>query len=179
MSFGTASHVWILPGMAAALLTIMTQQYLFRTRPLLLALPRGERLILATPLFNATLVFAATLAVVWPDVVATPGWGFKLLTGALYGLAMIHLALAINLGATTYARIMANSLVIAVPAMGIGFVDAIAQGAPQRIDALLAPASAASLVVLAASLVWCRWQLRRSRAPYRPWPGATGTWRAA
>lgn len=178
-TLGTASAEWIMPAMAATLIAIMTQQYLFRARLLLLALPRGDVLVMITPLFNASLAFVATLALVWPVVIATPGWGEKLGVSLLYALAMVHLALALNLRSTSYAHVMANALVLGVAGGGAGFVGAMAANEPQRVDACLPIVGAMSLVVLVASLVWCRWQLRHGRSLYRPWPGSAGTWRAA
>jgi hypothetical protein len=178
-TLGTASAEWIMPAMAAALIAIMTQQYLFRARLMLLTLPRGGLLVMITPLFNASLAWVATLALVWPALIATPGWVEKLVASLLYALAMVHLALALNLRATSYAHVMVNSLVLGVTGGGAGFVGAMAAHEPQRIEAYLPMIGAMSLVVLAGSLVWCHWQLRHGRSLYRPWPGSAGTWRAA
>jgi hypothetical protein len=179
MSFGMASLVWMIPAMAAALIAISTQQYLLRSRLLLLSLPHGARLIMITPLFNAMLVFVATLGLTWPEISAEPGLGTKLAISGCYGLAMVYTGLACNLGATTYARVLANSLVISLTLIGAAAMGALASRAPDTARVLLVPIGAVSLVVLAAALVWCRWQLRHSRALYRPWPGAASGWRAA
>jgi hypothetical protein len=179
MSFGMASLVWMIPAMAGALMATMTQQYLLRSRLLLLSLPHGARLIMITPLFNAMLVFVATLGLTWPEISAEPGLGTKLAISGCYGLAMVYTGLACNLGATTYARVLANSLVISLTLIGAAAMGALASRAPDTARVLLVPIGAVSLVVLAAALVWCRWQLRHSRALYRPWPGAASGWRAA
>ena len=179
MSFGMASLVWMIPAMAGALMATMTQQYLLRSRLLLLSLPHGARLIMITPLFNAMLVFVATLGLTWPEISAEPGLGTKLAISGCYGLAMVYTGLACNLGATTYARVLANSLVISLPLIGAAAMGALASRAPDTARVLLVPIGAVSLVVLAAALVWCRWQLRHSRALYRPWPGAASGWRTA
>ena len=179
MTFGMASLVWATPAMAAALLANLTQQYLFRARLLLLSLPHGDRLILLTPLFNAALVFVATFALIRPQIMAEPIWAVKVAASVLYGLAMIYTGFACNLGATTYARVLTNSLVISLPLIGIGAFGAMSKLDPALARSTLVPISGVSLIVLVMALVWCRWQLRSTRAPYRPWPGAAGGWRTA
>ena len=90
MSLGMASLVCVIPAMTAAIIATATQQYFLRSRLLLLSLPQGDRLILITPLFNAMLVFVATLALIGSQLAGEPSLGLKLTVSALYGLAMVR-----------------------------------------------------------------------------------------
>jgi hypothetical protein len=146
---------------------------------MLLTLPRGDWLVLVTPGFNAALAFAATLVLVWPYTTGEADLGLKLLVGALFALAFTHVALALNLGVTSYAALLRNGLVVGIAVGGIGASSAFLSLWQRHGTLSLVMLGVASLIVLIAAQSWCRWQLRRSRGPYRPWPGGADIWRAA
>jgi hypothetical protein len=184
-TFGASSALWVMPAVVGGFIAMISQQYMLRGRLMLLSLPGGDRLVLATPAYSLAIAFAATLLIESPWLGREHDLVLHLIAAAAVALAAVQGLLALNLGVVSYAGLMRNALVFAPIGGLVGFIAAMAQDGKVAwlqvfAQAWFWPALTVGALVCAAGATWlCRWQLDAGRNPYRPWPGAGGGWRGA
>lgn len=170
--------IWSRPGPLALMLVMINLQMVLRQRRMFLSLPHGRFMVLAHPLFVATIAFGMACAV-QADEIVDDGLAMTV-TGITYVmvLALAYVFLALNLCATRMIEVMLAGMIIAVP---LGFLGMM--GADMRLGGYFvmhwaSVMAGTGMLMLMASLTICRHLLNTSRRPYRPWPIANNRWRA-
>jgi len=186
-----ALHPVLTDGLAVALVPVMMGifvasvglQYMMRQRRLLLSLPRGGMLLTLTPAFNATLAMVLTAAMLPVLTKGGTDWLTYVLPSIAIGAAMVYILLALNLRATSYGDVMLAGVAAGFPTGIIGVLLGLSHDHEHRVTDVIKcyfwVITIGALVVAVLALLACRWLIRRSRKPYRPWPLTHSRWRGA
>jgi len=173
----------LIPVMVGVFVANICLQYQMRQRRLLLSLPRGGLLLMITPVFTALVGIFWTVMLMLLLIPVHAAWWHYALPSIAAGVAMVYLALALNLRATRYADLLLASLAAGLPSGIIGvLIGSSFDDGPKHHDFVTPHIPLITIIACIAALLaiaLCRWLIRTSRKPYRPWPLTQSRWRGA